>query len=362
MDLHGKSIRKVQSRNENCTDPVYLPDGRILYSVQERDSLDIDINVLYAVNADGCSENRLTFHPHNDFTLSVHKDGRVLLNSQQRYPEIGNQMMLAMRPDGTKAELYYKGGENTIIRSRGWETSSGRFVFIESSDGNPESGTLVSISQNRPLHSRIEHSAALEGYFHSVFPMLSGAFITSFQHSSADLFGLFEFDPATNQLGRQLVSDPEFHCIEPVMVTERPLPRKLPSAVDGNIGRGYFICLDTDFSKDPPMDGSSPKGSTTLEVHGLGGKLIDVQIEEDGSFYLEIPSDTPIRFQTLNEYGKLVRGPSAWTWVRPNERRGCVGCHEDKEYAPDNFVPLAINKKPVSLLLEEQEIRYETGH
>ena len=46
MDLYGKDIRKVLNRNENCTDPVYLPDGKILYSVQEKDSLANNINTL----------------------------------------------------------------------------------------------------------------------------------------------------------------------------------------------------------------------------------------------------------------------------------------------------------------------------
>ncbi|MFC2125490.1 hypothetical protein ACFLU5_11830 [Bacteroidota bacterium] len=363
MDLYEKSYRSIISRNENCTDPVYLPDGRILYSVQEKDSIGNVINAIYAVNADGCCENRLTFHPHNDFAPSVHKDGRVLVVSQQNYPNKGDQIMLVMRPDGTKAEMYYKSEEKASFMSRGWETPAGRFVFIESTDINPGNGSLISISHNRPLHSRIEHSKGYKGNFHSVYPLQSGALMVSYQESAKDIFGLYEYDLTTNNLGEKLVSDAGFHCIEPVMAVERLLPRKLPTRVDKKIKRGYYVCLNTDFSQEPTnVRGSTDNKTRIVEVIGLGGKIVDIQVEEDGSFYLELPPDTPVRFQTLNENGELIRGPSAWTWVRPNERRGCVGCHEDREYAPENIVPLAIDKKPVSLLLEEQEVRYEFGH
>jgi len=50
---------------------------------------------------------------------------------------------------------------------------------------------------------------------------------------------------------------------------------------------------------------------------------------------------------TFNDDDQVVSGPSDWLWVRPFERRGCVGCHEDSELAPENIVPLAINKWPV---------------
>jgi hypothetical protein len=76
----------------------------------------------------------------------------------------------------------------------------------------------------------------------------------------------------------------------------------------------------------------------------------ETEVAEDGSFYLELKADQPVRFQTLNDSGDVLRGPSSWMWVRPNERRGCVGCHEDRELTPENVVPLAIEKAPVAMI------------
>jgi hypothetical protein len=137
-----------------------------------------------------------------------------------------------------------------------------------------------------------------------------------------------------------------YHFVEPVIVMLRSVPKKLPSTVNMDKESGYFICMDTDRSEINIGEETSAK----VQVLGVDRVLGEAKVEEDGSFYLEIGADQPIRFQTLNEAGEVVREPSSWMWVRPNERRGCVGCHEDREIAPENVVPLAIEKLPVAMI------------
>jgi len=89
-----------------------------------------------------------------------------------------------------------------------------------------------------------------------------------------------------------------------------------------------------------------------------------VEIEKDGSFQLKITADTPFQIRTLDENNKVLQGPCAWIWLRPNERRGCVGCHEDPELVPDNIVPFAVKKAPIILPkhisgVSEKEIELE---
>jgi len=38
-----------------------------------------------------------------------------------------------------------------------------------------------------------------------------------------------------------------------------------------------------------------------------------------------------------------------WIYLRPNERRGCVGCHESQEIVPDNKVSFAVKHAPVNV-------------
>ncbi len=79
-------------------------------------------------------------------------------------------------------------------------------------------------------------------------------------------------------------------------------------------------------------------------------------MEDDGSVYLKIKADTPFRMQTLDEEGNLIQGPSSWLQLRPNERRGCVGCHAGHTRAPDNRQPLAVQKEPIEIPLYEEAI------
>ena len=116
---------------------------------------------------------------------------------------------------------------------------------------------------------------------------------------------------------------------------------------------GQLFCQDINVTNIHHDNGSSlPAKATMIEVLGMDGSMGVVPVEEDGSFYLKVLADTPFRLQTLDEQGQVVNGPCGWLWLRPFERRGCVGCHEDPELVPKNFVPLAVKKEPVSIPLE----------
>jgi hypothetical protein len=58
-------------------------------------------------------------------------------------------------------------------------------------------------------------------------------------------------------------------------------------------------------------------------------------------------ADKPFKIRTIDKDGNVLHGPCDWIWLRPNERRGCVGCHEDQEMVPENRVSLAVKKSPV---------------
>jgi hypothetical protein len=103
-------------------------------------------------------------------------------------------------------------------------------------------------------------------------------------------------------------------------------------------------------------DAAAPR-SVAVRVSSLDGIVGEVPLEADGSFYIELLADTPVRIETLDEDGSTVRGPSAWIWVRPGERRGCIGCHEDRELAPENRVPMAVRARPIVLDTNQGQVR-----
>lgn len=338
LDFKTGETSQVTVCENNCTDPTWLPDGRIVFS-KNIDEGNIKHHALFSIAADGCCEQRLTFQPHQDLNATVLHDGRIMFSSQQIFPEKGKTKYLVMRPDGTKAELFYHSENNTEI-SQAVETNSQVFFA--------QVGHLKSVKFSRPLHTMKSFEDLRDIMIQSVFPIDDKHLLASVKKQSGNLIGIVNLDLETNEVDDLFFSPKTYHAIEPVIVKNRALPRRLPSRVNIEKETGYFVCMDANESEMAPH---IEEGKTTsVQVLGINNILGETQVAEDGSFYLELKADQPVRFQTLNKEGEIVRGPSSWMWVRPNERRGCLGCHEDREMAPENVVPKAIEKAPVAMI------------
>jgi len=350
MNLKDSKIRQITSSMENCIDPAYLPGGRLVFSkLAVNDTLKAG-HSLYDCNLDGSNIKRITFNPHNYFGSSVLKDGRVLTISRQLYPDQREAIFVILRPDGTKAEMFYKCHEGSTLFSRGLETMNGKIVFIESDTGNQEEGDVISINYNRPLHTRVNLTAEIKGDFHAVFPQQSGRLLVSYRESKANRYALYEFDAENRILGKAIYDNADFDVLEVAVVETYDRPKKLPSEVDMGVKTGLLLCQNINVL-DIQSAGSAavfPK-SSRIEVLGIDSTLGVVQVEEDGSFYLKVMADKPFQIQTIDEKGRVLHGPCGWIWLRPNERRGCVGCHEDHELVPENRVPLSVKKLPVNI-------------
>jgi len=59
----------------------------------------------------------------------------------------------------------------------------------------------------------------------------------------------------------------------------------------------------------------------------------------DGSFFVKVPGDAPLRFILQNAAARTLRQEQGWFWMRSGEQRVCVGCHTGPERAPENRVP-----------------------
>jgi len=350
MNLEDLKTRQVTSSRENCIDPAYLPDGRLIFSKSGvNDSLEAG-HSLCTCNPDGSDIKRITFNPHTYFASNVLNDGRILTIGRQLYPEQGYPMFMILRPDGTKAEMFYKGNEGSTLTSGGWEVTNGKILFTESDKGNPEGGSLISISYNRPLHSRVNLTSEIKGDFRAVIPQYSGKLLVSYRKSETDRYALYEFDAENKILGDVIYSNNDFNILEAVVVEKHDRPKKLPSEVDVGVKTGLLLCQDINvLDMQSTGNASALPKACKIQVIGRDSTLGVVQVEEDGSFYFKVIADTPFKIQTLDEKGHVLQGPCSWIWLRPNERRGCVGCHEDHELVPVNRLSLAVKKPPVSI-------------
>jgi hypothetical protein len=340
MRLDGGRTRLLTAEAGWYTDPAYLADGHVVLS-RRGEAAGGDF-VLYTTG--GTHLTRITFGPAHDLESQVLQDGQVLFVSGTGY--------FVLRQDGTGLRLLYRSGDRYRPAGRAWETEDGRMFFVERGEpGSPAEAQsrLVTFSEREPLHSRVELSDRVPGSFQSVYPLASGQLVVSYRPPGARTFSLYEFDPLEQRLGPVVATDPAYDAVEPVVAAVRPRPKTFYSVVDTTVKTGELYCLNANASSLPPAGGARASVGRRLRVLGSDGLLGEVPLAADGSFFLELPADVPLRFETVDGNGRLVRGPSAWLWVRPNEKRGCVGCHQDPDLAPEDRVPDALNAAPVSV-------------
>ncbi|MCJ7821244.1 MAG: hypothetical protein MUP53_08575 [Bacteroidales bacterium] len=363
MNLENSMIKQVTSSPENCIDPAYLPGERLLFSKSSvNDPSKYD---LYTCNLDGSDLKKITFSPHKNIASTILRDGRVLTVNRQLNPNPKDPIFLILRPDGTKADMFYCGTEGNILASRGFETENRKIVFIESDKAKKNKGNIVTIDYNRPLHTRIDYTSEIEGDFRSAFPMQTDKLLVAYRSSEEMGYGLYEFDTQTRTIGNEIYNNKDYSTLEVVVISKHIRPRKLPSEVDMGVETGLLLCQDINFQGIHSSGNASaiPK-SGKIEVLGIDSTLGVVEVEEDGSFYLKVIADTPFQIQTIDENGNVLSGPCDWIWLRPNERRGCIGCHEDPEMVPENRLPLSVKKPPVIVPvhisnIKEKEISLE---
>ena len=134
----------------------------------------------------------------------------------------------------------------------------------------------------------------------------------------------------------------------------RPVPTGHVSVIDAKKRpTGLLFCLNTYLSDRPEFAGVRDGQIANVRIwaktpqpHVLG----EAPVAADGSFFLETPPDTALRMELLGRDGKTLGKSCRWIWMRANESRGCIGCHESTALAPENEVPLATRKPPFSLV------------
>ncbi len=347
-------LRRVTNLDADCRYPAYLPGDLVVYSRYEKKESLPGYQVLETCDLSGEGRKQITFAPIDYSHPTVLRDGRVLAVSRQVYPTEGALQLMVMRPDGTKAELFYKSETGTVWPQRASETEGGSVVFLETGEVDGSGAVLSSVAYNRPLGDRRDLWKGVKGDVLSANLLSGEGLLLSCRTEENGSYGIYSFDPGLEEPLKPIYVQAGVQALEAVSIEPRQRPKKLPSAVNPDMDTALLMVQDANFS-GAIYPGSSPgehkdKGrAVSMELIGTEGALGVARLEKDGSVYLKVPADVPFRMQTLDSSGSMISGPSGWITLRPNERRGCVGCHAGHERVPDNRQPLAVRKDPVDI-------------
>ncbi len=372
-------------------DPAELPDGRIVFTSTRIGTFEEYHNPpsrsLFVADADGRNIRLLTSTIIFDNEPEVLADGRIVFIRSDNFFDRGKveTILHAIHPDGTDG--YTEFGLNISpdygSRLRAFNCGSpapmpdGRLAFV--------SAPGITIGRLGSLDADLSHYRVSAG---DVAAMPDGRLLCTTARLVPVSLRTGETEQTVNDIRYEQICvldpnaetptlTPVFNSIDapihsPVCVAARPCPPALADHVDpvkAESGRptGVLYCQNVRFTQKSTAGwphvrairvlagtGLTTRSSHSYIVHA-GNETVElgtVPLASDGSFAVEVPADTPIAFQAVDAEGRSELNEMSWIYVRPGERRGCVGCHHTRQSTPlcDETVPLALRTRPLRLL------------
>jgi hypothetical protein len=359
MSIDGTTKRQVTHLESDCLRPSYHAREEIVFTVATSGG-----NQVYISKLDGTEAHPITFGPGNFQVETVLKDGRILVSAASPLaPETRDSGGLyVMRHDGTGLSSLRCEHGQMARRAEAAELADGTIVFVKNSTTPAMVGGELAMIRRGALHnSSISPQTALSW---SPRPLDQSKLIVARRNAASgdSKFDLYAFDSGSGKFGAPIYQDPKLSSVQAATVSTHPAPRWYWSTLNPQSKLGYFVCLDATQSADEPS-GRIAKPLAKVRVlileDGKERSLGEATVEADGSFYIGVPADKPVRFELLDASGAVVRAQKSWIWARPGEERGCVGCHEDKAVAPENRWPQALRRfdTPTKLGVEVDAMR-----
>jgi len=361
---------------------------------------------LYRMDADGANMEVLSESPVSEASPTVANDGRILYTRWEYVDKgiVGAKSLWVMHPDGGgSAEIFGNdiARPPTLLSGRPVPGSNNLFVALGTSHWAVTGvGTIVRMDINHPIRTRRPMTYITpdidmfrdEGFHHNrngqwvrddkgplfadPYPLSDKFFLVAHNPDrdwkDVSAYGLYLLDEFGNRV--PIYRDSEISCWQPVPLRARPKPPVIPTeqpsrkqeatvvmsdvyqGLDG-ISRGtvkYLRIMETvprpwaarrywQGDTDGTVQHVAISKNTHLHVKVLHGI---VPVAEDGSAHFTVPTDKNLFFQALDENYMEVQRMRTFVNFRPGETRSCVGCHELRQQAPANKMPLALRRPP----------------
>jgi len=348
VNLHDRKIRRVVSTESDAVRPFYLPGGRLVWAqrtpggVQLASTEDSRLKEPAVLNPTaGPGITQLTYIRGNAFPTGVLHDGRILFDSGFPFGETAVPEIYLVYADGSGVESY------RCDHGRGrWgarQLSSGDVVFTHGA-------TLGKFGSPLAHESRVIAPPAQ--YAGAIVETASGAWLIIAREPGKTYFSisLLKPDPVSRTHASKLalvIARPGEDLSDPVSTMPRMRPNRHPSGLHP-WSYANLLALDARISRDGAQ--RETPAEVRVEVQDGDGKAViagKAHVEQDGSFYVRVPGDKPIRFSLLDKKGTVLRRERGWFWARAGEQRYCVGCHAGPERGSENHVPATLLRSTV---------------
>jgi hypothetical protein len=408
MNADGSGLKQITNGPFHDYFPCPLPDGGLSFISTRCKARYLcwrpQAFVLFRMDADGGNIRALSHANISEWTPSVMNDGRIIW-MRSEYLDKGadfGHTLWAIRPDGTHPALIF--GNNTLncyangrevpgsseilctLVSHGGDLN-GPIALIDVAKGRFNPQAITNITPDVKPHYHM--SWAKQQCFRDPFPISRDYFLCS--HAPFDKFGLYVIDRYGNR--ELLYLDPEIGSMSPTLlraVTTPPVLGGNAERADESSAKGQFFAADVYRGLEPAVKRGTVKyirvcqevradlvrlpngeyqadhepfqdwyATPTHKVNGphgwpsyvAKGVLGTAPVEDDGSANFYSPAGKVLYFQVLDENYNEIQRMRSVVQLQAGEKRGCIGCHEDRMSAPlsAGAVPMAMRRGPSTL-------------
>jgi len=343
LNLEDHSLRKVKSTPDDAERPIHLPGGRLVWAQRTSDGFQLqssddgrppEFNFMNPTAGPGILP--LTYLHASAFPTGVLHDGRILFESG--FP-LGK---------GSTPEIYLVYADGSGVESYRCDHGRGRWGARQLASGDVVFTHGASLARFTSAMAHEEPVAAPPAqYAGDLAEADAGAWLLSARtaNSAHYTIGLWQPGDASHARGAKLetvLAMSGVDLVDPVLLAPHPRPNRHPSGLHP-WNYANLMALDARVSRDGTLRGTP--ASVRLETQDANGLTVatgTAPVEQDGSFFVSVPPDRPIRFALLDGNGAVLRREHGWFWIRGGEQRYCVGCHAGPERASENRVPAVL--------------------
>jgi len=392
----GTGLRQVTSGGGNDFDPLYLPDGNIMFTSSRHGGMDeynhSPSEVIYTCDSNGSNIRRVSFNMSDDFDPTLMPDGKIVYTRWEHFGTFNRFPLFFCNQDGAKA--FHKYGPHNRNFFHPQPTPDGRLIAIESTRVNEDAGPLVILKlemgpadparSDRSMNWNVltpqvnnDGSPWTYGAFKYPFPLGGNKYVASYTLPAAEEadvdYGLYtlslhqdgagtESDPATITINDLtfLYNDPGWNEYDAQLLAPREKPPILPPIGNPALDYGIFTASDvfnrsTIDGQEVPVKGvdSITEIAVVVGIPTAQGEPNDFSANQfekrallgfapvypDGSFRIKVPADKPISFATLDGLRRGIVNKRTWIYVhRGEEVDECTGCHKDRGLSEDEGI------------------------
>jgi hypothetical protein len=358
LTLATKAVRKAVATEKDAIRPLYLPtelpEGRVVYALRTGQGYELENARLGELPERLAKIDpypallRVTYMRGNALPTDVLADGRILFEAE--FP-LGAFRLSSRGAGRPVAEMYLVYQDGSGVESYRCDHGRSRWGGKQLADGDvvfTHGSTLAKFTS--PMGHEVGIAAPRAEYAGGVAEMAGGEWLVSARAAAGGHYALKMWKPGAATLGPFLGENGK-DLVEPVIVEPHTPPNRHPKALHP-WSYANLLALDARLSREGDL--KTAPAAVRMEVLNEDGRAVvagTAPVESDGSFYVRVPGDKPIRFALLDGKGSVVRQEHGWFWSRRGEQRICVGCHTGPERGSENRVPAVLMRTttPVDL-------------